>query len=54
MQPTWRVMSNRMLMNFSFPCLMGFMKRWRRIEGNPRVKVNPFRLNKFVFVVLVF
>lgn len=54
MQPTWLVMSSRMLMNFSFPCLMGFMKRWRRIKGNPRVKVNPFQLNKFRVCDIVF
>ncbi|CAK9174006.1 unnamed protein product [Ilex paraguariensis] len=38
MRQTWQVMNNRMHMNFSFQCLMGFMRRWRRINANPRVK----------------
>lgn len=37
-----QVMNSRMHMNFSFPCLMGSTKRWRRIGGNPIVKVNCF------------
>lgn len=38
----WRVMNNKMHTSFSFQCLMGSMKRWRRIEGNHIVKVNCF------------
>lgn len=35
-------MNSRMHMNFSFPCLTGFMRRWKRISANPIVKVIQF------------
>lgn len=44
MRQILQVMNSRMRMNFSFPCLMESTKRWRKIGGNPRVKVNCFPL----------
>lgn len=37
-----QVMNSRMLMSFSFPCLMGFMKQCRMIRGRAQVQVNLF------------
>lgn len=37
-----QVMNSRMLMSFSFPCLMGFMKECRMIRGRAQVQVNLF------------
>lgn len=38
----WLVMNSRMPMSFSFLCLMGFMRKWRRINISLAVKVTPF------------
>jgi len=37
--PTLPVMNNKMHMNFSFQCLMEFMKRWTRIGVSHTMKV---------------